>query len=115
MSIFQIIGAVVWLYALSVLKRSKLYAFFFIVGSVGLFFILITLSDHYWIWFFTHDVMHGIGWLGQLTHMSEIMPKYGLVSIYNSTSPVTMMIDYECSGIIETTAFVSLVVFLPIL
>lgn len=114
MNIYQIIGAIIWLYVISVLKRANLSAFFFIVGSVGLFFILITLSDPYWVWFFTHAVMHGIGWFGSLTHMSEIMPKYGLVSINNSTSPVMMAIDYECSGIIETSAFISMVVFFPL-
>ncbi len=45
--------------------------------------------------------------------MSTVMGRYGLVSITNSTVPVTMTIDYECSGVIETTAFISLVVFLP--
>ncbi|RRG09144.1 MAG: exosortase family protein XrtG [Lactobacillus sp.] len=114
MNVYIIVGTIIWLYVLSVLKRSKLSAFFFIVGSGGLFFILIALSDPYWVWFFTHAVLHGIGWLGGLTHMSTIMPKYGLVSISNPTSPVMMSIDYECSGIIETTAFISLAVFYPL-
>ncbi len=38
MSIYLIIGIVVWLYALSILKRAGLSAFHFIVGSAGLFF-----------------------------------------------------------------------------
>lgn len=113
MSIYLLIGIVIWLYALSVLKRAQLSAFHFIVGSGGLFFILIALSDPYWVWFFTHAVINGIKWFNALTGMSSVMTKYGLVSIFNPTVPVTMSIDYECSGIIETTAFISLVMFLP--
>lgn len=58
MNVYIIVGTIIWLYVLSVLKRSKLSAFFFIVGSGGLFFILIALSDPYWVWFFTHAVLH---------------------------------------------------------
>lgn len=114
MSIYLIIGIPIWLYLLSVLKRAHVPAFFFIVGCAGLFFILIGLSDPYWVWFFTHAVINGVRWFGEWTGMCEIMNHYGLVSINNPTSPLVMSIDYECSGIIETTAFVSLVVFFPI-
>ncbi len=36
MKISILVGTVVWLYALSVLKRARLSAYFFIVGSAGL-------------------------------------------------------------------------------
>lgn len=114
MNIYLIIGALVWLYLLSALNRAHLPAFHFIVGTAGLFFILIGLSDPYWVWFFTHAVINGVRWIGETTGMCTIMNHYGLVSINNPTGPLTMSIDYECSGIIETTAFVSLVAFFPI-
>lgn len=38
MSIYLIIGIIVWLYILSILKRAQLSAFHFIFGSGGLFF-----------------------------------------------------------------------------
>lgn len=44
MNIYVLIGIVVWLYLLSVMKRSKLSAFYFILGSVGLFYLLIVFS-----------------------------------------------------------------------
>lgn len=113
MNIYLLIGIVVWLYLLSILKRARLSAFYFIVGSGGLFFILIALSDPYWVWFFTHAVINGVKWFGELTGMSTVMNHYGLISISNPTAPVTMSIDYECSGIIETVAFLSMVIFLP--
>lgn len=45
--------------------------------------------------------------------MCEVMTRYGLVNINNPTYPVTMTIDYECSGIIETTAYIGMVAFFP--
>lgn len=114
MSVYLVIATVIWLYVISVLKRSNSSAFFFIVGSVGLFFILIAISRPYWVWFFTHAVLHGVGWFGSVTGMSEIMPKYSLISINNPSNPVMMAVDYECSGVIETSAYLGLVVFFPI-
>ncbi|WP_127849032.1 exosortase family protein XrtG [Lacticaseibacillus hulanensis] len=113
MSIFLLIGTVVWLYVLSVLKRARLAAFYFIVGSAGLFFILMALSYPYWVWFFTHAVIHGVSWLGHLTGWCLVILKTGLVYIVNVGNPVTMSIDFECSGIIETCALIALIAFFP--
>ncbi|WP_334329219.1 exosortase family protein XrtG [Companilactobacillus sp. HBUAS59699] len=113
MNIYILLGIVVWLYMLSVLKRAQLSAFFFIVGSAGLFFILTAISKPYWVWFFTHAVIHGVDLFSRITDWSTVMLKTGLVYIANGSNPVVMSIDYECSGIIETCAFISLVVFFP--
>lgn len=108
-----ILGTIVWLYALSVLRRVQLPAYFFIVGSVGLFFILITLSDPYWVWFFTHAVITAISGLGAVTGMCQVMAQYGIVHIISTNATTLMTIDYECSGIIETMAFLALIAFFP--
>ncbi|MGX6394882.1 exosortase family protein XrtG [Lactiplantibacillus pentosus] len=113
MNLKILLGIVIWLYGLSVLKRARLSAFYFIVGSAGLFFILTAISRPYWVWFFTHAVIHGVALFTELTNWGQIMFKMGLVYINNVGDPVIMSIDYECSGIIETCAFVSLVVFYP--
>ena len=113
MNIKILLGIVIWLYGLSVLKRARLSAFYFIVGSAGLFFILTAISRPYWVWFFTHAVIHGVALFGTLSRWCTIMFKMGLVYITNTGNPVVMSIDYECSGIIETCAFVALVVFFP--
>lgn len=109
--LFSIIG---WLYLISVLKRSRLSAYYFLVGSVGLFFILMAFSRPYWVWFFTHLVINGMNGFAWLTHTCQLYVKYGIVYIFSNVGPVTMTIDYECSGIIETTAFVALVSFFPV-
>ena len=114
MNIYLIIGSIVWFYVLSLFKRAKLTAFFFIWGSVGLFFILVFLSSPYWSWLWTHNITLLMGWLSSLTRIGQAIPKYNIISIFNSYEPVNMTIDYECSGIIETLAFVCLVSFFPI-
>lgn len=113
MNIYLIIGTIIWLYLGSILKRTQLSAFHFIIGSGGLFFILMALSDPYWVWFFTHAVINGIKVITAPFKICAVMSQYGIVNIFNSSSPVNMSVDYECSGIIETMAFVSLVFFLP--
>lgn len=113
MNLKILLGIALWIYGLSVLKRARLSAFYFIVGSAGLFFILTAISRPYWVWFFTHAVIHGVALFTELTNWGQIMFKMGLVYINNGGNPVIMSIDYECSGIIETCAFVSLVVFYP--
>ncbi|WP_390410254.1 exosortase family protein XrtG [Lacticaseibacillus jixiensis] len=114
MGIYLLIGAAVWLYVLSVLKRARLSAFYFIVGSAGLFFVLMAIADPYWVWFFTHAVIHGVQWLaGDLLHWCHVTMKTGLVYIPNHVNSVVMSIDFECSGIIESAALVALVVYFP--
>jgi hypothetical protein len=62
MNSLLLFGIIIWIYLLSVLKRAKLTAFSFIVGSVGLFFILMAISSPYWIWFLpTMSLMESIG------------------------------------------------------
>ncbi|WP_461216055.1 exosortase family protein XrtG [Lacticaseibacillus sp. GG6-2] len=113
MSIYILIGTIVWLYVLSVLKRARLSAFYFIVGSAGLFFILIGISDPYWVWFFTHAILHGIRVIGQVTGWCQVSLHTGLVAIPNAVNSVVMTIDFECSGIIETAALIALIAFFP--
>ncbi|WP_204121247.1 MULTISPECIES: exosortase family protein XrtG [Levilactobacillus] len=113
MRVSILLGIVVWLYVLSVLKRARLSAFYFIAGSAGLFFILTSISRPYWVWFFTHAVIHGVALFNDVTNWCTIMYKMGLVYISNAGNSVIMSIDYECSGIIETCAFIALVAFFP--
>jgi len=114
MNINILLGMVAWLYGLSVFKRARLSALFFIFGSAGLFLITTTMSRPYWVWFFTHAVIHGVAFFNTFTNLCQIAFNNGLVYISNAANPVVMSIDYECSGIIETCAFISLVIFFPI-
>ena len=54
------------------------------------------------------------GLVGSLTHTFEAYFFYGVIYVPAGTSSITMRIDMECSGIIETMAFLSLLVFYPV-
>lgn len=114
MRILILLVIIIWLYGLSVFKRAKVPAGHFIFGSIGLFVILLMVSRPYWVWFFTHLVVRGISVVDYFTHMSEVFPKYAIVHILSKSSSVAMTIDYECSGVIETSAFIALTAFYPI-
>ena len=78
MNIYVLIGIVVWLYLLSVMKRSKLSAFYFILGSVGLFYLLIVFSRPYWVWFLTQLVIKVVDLFGSFANVTEEFSKYRL-------------------------------------
>ena len=109
-----LLGILVWIYLLSVLKRSGITSFYFLLGSVGLFFIIIALSKPYIVWLLTQAVINGINTITGTMGMTHSFVKYGILYISNPGSPVTMSIDYECSGIIESAAFIGLVTFYPV-
>ena len=102
MNIFLLIGVILWLYALSVLKRAELPAIYFIVGSVGFFFILFFISRPYFIWVMVRAISMTLALIANLFHLAEVYSDYGLVIISNGFNNITMTIDYECSGVIET-------------
>ena len=114
MRLLFVIAILAWLYSLSVFKRARVPAAHFIFGSIGLFVLLLVLSRPYWVWFFTHLVVYGVQIFDKFTDMSQVYAKYAIVQILSATSTVSMTIDYECSGIIETSAFVALTAFYPI-
>lgn len=105
---------IVWVYLLSVLKRSKLTAFHFIVGSIGFFLMLVYISKPFLSVVLTKLVTAGTALFGSLTGIYEAVYQYSLIQIQNSHDTIIMFVDYECSGIIETTAFLALIIFYPI-
>lgn len=111
MNVKILLGIVIWLYGLLVFKWVWLFVFYFIVGSVGFFFILMVISCLYWVWFFIYVVIYGVVLFSDIIGWCSIMFKMGLVYIINSGNLVIMLIDYECLGIIEMCVFILLVVF----
>lgn len=109
-----LIGIALWIYILSILKRSRIASFYFIVGSVGLFLILVAFSKPYIVWILTQAVIKGTDMGTSSMGMTHSFSKYGILFISNSHTSLTMSIDYECSGIIESAGFIGLIVFYPI-
>jgi len=103
-----------WVYLLSVLTRAKLPFFKFLVGSVGLFFFAMLALEPYLVMPLGHVVSAVAGLVGTLTGYFEAFPDYSLIFISKNASFISFYIDYECSGLIEMVAYLSLLWFFAI-
>ena len=103
--------AIVWGYFLYVLKRAKLQSWYFLVGSLGLFGLLMLLGKEPLTMPFSRCVVALAGILGDLTNAYVAYFKYGIIFITTQVASITLQIDFECSGIIEIFAFLSLLIF----
>lgn len=103
-----------WIYLLYVLKRAKLYFWRFIAGSVGLFAFMMILARPVLTQPLAKAVASVSGLLGDFTDAFSIYTKYGVIFVESGTGAITLQIDFECSGMIEITAFVSLLAFFTV-
>lgn len=104
----------VWIYLLYVTKRCKLYFWYFIVGCFGLFIMLMVWVRPIVVQPLSRVVAAVAGLLGDLTGTFTAFFKYGILFIETSQASISLQIDFECSGIIEIVAFVSLVSFFSV-
>ena len=108
-----ILGAIIWLYMLSVVNRAHLNAIHFWLGSIGLFLLMAFSARAYFVWLLSAVVTQITGWWGDLTGLYTSSYINGMISIKNAHGLVLLFVDYECSGIIETIAYLSLLWFYP--
>lgn len=107
-------GIIIWGYVLSVLKRAKTDPFYFLVGSSGLFVLLILCSKPYGVWLFSTMVTWAAGFVGAVTGLFNTFDTAHVIQVVSQHQTNIMVVDYECSGIIETAAFLGLIAFYPI-
>lgn len=114
MNWLSIVCAVIWGYVLTVLKRCKLYFWLFLVGSVGMFMLCLIWLEPVLVVPMQKAVAVVSGMLGELTGVFESYFEKGMLFIQNGGNSLSLYIDFECSGIIETLAFLSLLWFFPV-
>lgn len=114
MILFVLTLFALWIYLLSVLSRTKLYFFKFLVGAVGLFFFAMFFLEPYVTKPLGNAVASVAGIPGKLTGLYEAFPQYSLIFISRGNTFISFYIDYECSGIIEIIAFLALLWFFPL-
>ena len=66
------------------------------------------ISRAYFVWFLSACITQVTGWWGTLTGLYSSSYINNLISIHNSHGLIMLFVDYECSGIIETLAYLSL-------
>ena len=112
--LMAIVSIFLWLYVYLRLKSSKVYTFAFIVGSIGFFSIGIL---------FFRDILEEIIVLAELKIISLFKIIFHNLDIYIQNSTVIIKTDsvakaitlnYECSGLIESLVYSSIVFFYPI-
>lgn len=105
---------VLWLYALHVLKRAQLHFWRFLVGSMGLFVILMVAVRPAMTMPLARAVSALAGVVGTLTDTFTTYFKYGIIFVELPAGSLTLTVDFECSGIIEILAYLCLLAFFPI-
>lgn len=106
-----IIALIIWIYLLTVLNRAENRALFYILGAGGLFSFLMIFIRPVLTMPLARVVALIAGGIGRLTGLFSSYFRYGVIFIATSKGRVSLMIDMECSGILEIMAFISLVMF----
>ena len=116
MNVFAVICVFIWLYALSVFRRGKLDFFRFITGSVGLFVFMMIFLEPLLVSPLVSLVTSATGIVGDVTGWFESYHDYSIlfVTCESIRESLSLYIDYECSGVIEMMAFVSLLAFFQV-
>ncbi len=109
--IIGLILAALWIYVLHVLKKAKLSFWHFVSGSAGLFILLMVFVMPFAVEPLSQIVSALSGVIGRLLGFFESYYKYSVIFVEASDGALTLSIDFECSGIIEIFAFLSLLFF----
>ena len=103
-----------WIYLLYVLKRAGLNFWLFLTGSFGLFILEMFLVRPVLTEPLARVVAAMAGVVGKLTGTFSAFFRYGIIFIHSVSGSITLKVDFECSGIIEIMAFVSLLAFFQV-
>lgn len=114
MNWLSVVFAIVWVYVLTVLKRCRLDFWLYLVGSVGMFLLCLIWLEPVLVVPLQKAVAVVSGMLGELTGVFDSYFQKGMLFIQNGGNSLSLYIDFECSGIIETMAFLSLLWFFPV-
>lgn len=107
-------AACIWVYLLHVLKKADLKSWHFIVGSLGLFALLMTGTVDYISQPLASAVAAMAGLFGRATGWFEPYFRYSMIFIHAADYSLSMRIDFECSGMIEILAFECLLAFFDV-
>ena len=109
--VLLLLAMILWLYILHVLTRAKLNFWRFIVGSMGMFVLMMVGLQPLLTEPLARCVSALAGVVGTLTDTFTTYFKYAIIFIDMAGSSMTLKIDLECSGIIEIMAYISLLSF----
>jgi exosortase family protein XrtG len=114
LSLLGVIIFIIWIYVLTVTKRGKLDFWHFIIGSVGLFIFMLFVIEPLVVEPLERAVSVVAGMFGDATGIYEAYYNKSIIFITSKGSSISMYVDFECSGVVEIMAFLSLVGFFQI-
>jgi len=114
MNIIMVLLFLIWAYIVWTCGRAQLKYQKFLIGSVGLFIFLM-----FWLEPIASAPLERVvalvaGIIGEMTGTFESYYQYAMLFISNGADPMSIYVSFECSGIIESFAFVSLLLFFEI-
>ncbi len=110
-ALIWVIILAVWVYILWVMRRAKIYYGYFIVGCFGLFIFSMILIRPIATKPLAQCIAAMAGIVGDLTGTFTAFFRYSILFIETQGASITLQIDFECSGIIELIAYISLIAF----
>ena len=112
--IVGLIALVIWLFVLHILKKADLNFWRFLVGAMGMFVLLFVYVEPLLVEPLARLVALIASLPGKIGSMYQAYYKYGTIFISSDVGAITLQIDFECSGIIEIMAFISLLTFFKV-
>ncbi|MCR4558114.1 MAG: exosortase family protein XrtG [Saccharofermentans sp.] len=97
-----------WIWLLGVLRKAGLKFWRYLLGSCGLFILLMILVRPWLVLPLARLVAAIAGIFGKVTGFYQAYYRYGVLFIESVKGAITVNIDLECSGFIEISAFISL-------
>ena len=100
-----------WVWLLRVLRKAGLKFWRYLLGSCGIFLILLILVRPWLVLPLARLIAAIAGIFGKVTGFYQAYYRYGVIFIESLNGAITVNIDLECSGFIEISAFISLIAF----
>ena len=100
-----------WVWLLRVLRKAGLKFWRYLLGSCGIFLILLILVRPWIVLPLARLIAAIAGIFGKVTGYYQAYYRYGVIFIESLNGAITVNIDLECSGFIEISAFISLLTF----
>lgn len=108
-----VIVTLLWIFALILFKNIGMNFFKFLTGSIGIF----TISMMFFLPYVEKNlnmlISSTLNIIGNSTSYFQVFKDNSIVSIDTKKGIVSMLINYECSGVIEMFVFTSLALFFP--
>ena len=99
---------VLWIWLLEVLRKAGLKFWRYLLGSCGIFILLMIFAKPWLVLPLARLVAALAGIFGKVSGFYQAYYRYGVIFIESVKGAITVNIDLECSGFIEISAFISL-------